>query len=53
MAREIMDGLTEYTAFSPIKTYAFKTGKDFGQILMAGAIILRDYYLSTHLEIKD
>jgi hypothetical protein len=51
MARELMDNLREYPAFTPIKSYAYNTGKDFGQILRAGAILLRDYYLSIHPEI--
>jgi hypothetical protein len=53
MARELMDSLTDYAAFAPIKTYAFSNGKDLSQILRAGAIMLRDYYLSLHPEIKD
>jgi len=53
MARELMDNLKEYPAFSPIKSYAYNTGNDFGQILRAGAIILRDYYLSLHPEISN
>lgn len=53
MARELMDGLTEYAAFLPLKAYAYSSGKDLGQILRSGAILLRDYYLSTHPEIKD
>lgn len=51
MARELMDNLKEYPAFSSIKTYAYSSGKDLGQILRAGAILLRDYYLSIHPEI--
>lgn len=53
MARELMDSLTEYAAFAPIKTYAFSNGKDLSQILRAGALMLRDYYLSLHPEIKE
>jgi hypothetical protein len=53
MARELMDDLKEYPAFASIKSYAYSTGKDFGQILRAGAILLRDYYLSIHPEIKN
>lgn len=52
MARQLMDELVDYAPFAPIKDYAFKSGTDFGQILRAGAIILRDYYLSLHPEIK-
>lgn len=51
MARSLMDNLKEYPAFEPVKTYAFNTGKDFGQILRAGAIPLRDFYLAHHPEI--
>lgn len=51
MARSMMDELLEYETFQPIKTYAFQNGKDFGQILRAGAIPLRDYYLEKHPEI--
>jgi hypothetical protein len=53
MARELMDNLKEYPAFTPIKSYAYTNGKDLGQILRAGAILLRDYYLSVHPEIKS
>ena len=53
MAREMMDDLKEYSAFTSIKAYAYESGKDFGQILRAGAILLRDYYLTIHPEIKD
>lgn len=52
-SRELMDELKEYPAFAPIKTYAFKNGLDFGQILRAGAILVRDYYFSMHPEIKE
>jgi hypothetical protein len=52
-ARAVMDELTEYTAFESIKTFAFKNGQDLGQILRAGAILLRDYYLDKHPEIKE
>lgn len=51
MSRELMDGLRAYEAFTPIKSFAFNNGKDFGQILRAGAILLRDYYLKIHPEI--
>ena len=51
-ARELMDSLTDYQPFAPIKIYAFEKGQDFRQILRAGAISLRDYYLSTHEKIK-
>ena len=47
-ARALMDELTDYDAFQPIKTYAFTHGLDYQQILRAGAILLRDYYLSKH-----
>ena len=53
MARGLMDELTEYKAFESIKTYAFQNGKDYGQILRAGAILLRDYYLTKHPEITQ
>ncbi|HTM63728.1 MAG TPA: hypothetical protein VL360_04440 [Gammaproteobacteria bacterium] len=53
LARELMDNLRSYPAFVPIKSYAFNEGKDFGQILRAGSILLRDYYLSIHPEIKN
>lgn len=51
-ARELMDSLTDYQPFAPIKIYAFEKGQDFRQILRAGAILLRDYYFSIHKEIK-
>lgn len=51
-ARALMDELTEYPPFESIKTYAFKNGQDLGQILRAGSILLRDYYLQIHSEIK-
>ncbi|MBZ9572259.1 hypothetical protein KJA15_02940 [Patescibacteria group bacterium] len=52
-ARSLMDSLVDYEPFASIKTYAFNKGIDFGQILRAGAIPLRDYYLGTHPEIKE
>lgn len=52
-ARNLMDSLVDYDPFAPIKTYAFSHGIDFGQILRAGAIPLRDYYLGRHPEIKE
>ena len=51
-ARSLMDELGEYPAFQPIKTYAFKSGNDFLQILRAGSILLRDYYFVRHPEIQ-
>ncbi|OGI86001.1 hypothetical protein A3A05_02730 [Candidatus Nomurabacteria bacterium RIFCSPLOWO2_01_FULL_41_12] len=53
MARALLDELTEYPAFQPIKKYAFEHGNDVTQILRAGAILLRDYYLKKHPEITD
>lgn len=53
MARLLMSELTEHAPFAPIKTYAFINGKDYGQILRAGAIPLRDYYLQRHSEITQ
>jgi hypothetical protein len=52
-ARALMDSLTEYPIFSTLKTFAFKNGVDFSQILRAGSILLRDYYLLKHPEIKE
>jgi len=52
-ARFIMDNLTDYPAFQPLKKYAFDNGKDFQQILRAGAIPLRDYYLEVHQEMPE
>lgn len=54
-ARQWMDDLSreDYKPFVPIKSYAFKTGSDYAQILRAGSILLRDYYLEKHPEIKD
>lgn len=51
MARLLMSGFIDYAPFTPLKTYAFTNGKDFAQILRAGAIPLRDYYLEKHPEI--
>jgi uncharacterized protein YihD (DUF1040 family) len=51
VSRSFMDGLDNYEPFAPIKEYAFKTGSDFKQILRAGAIMMRDYYLTKHPEI--
>lgn len=48
MARGLMDNLTDYAAFQSLKSYAFEHGKDYQQILRAGAILLRDYYLEKH-----
>lgn len=53
MARGLMDNLKDFSPFAPIKNYAFKNGKDYGQILRAGAILLRDYYLEKHTEITQ
>ncbi len=50
-ARGLMNDLEDFPAFEPIKEYAFKNGKDFGQILRAGAILLRNYYFEKHPEI--
>jgi len=52
-SREFMESLKDYHAFRPVKKYAFDNGKDFGQILRAGAIILRDLYLKEHKEITE
>ncbi len=54
-ARQWMDDLSrkDYQPFLPVKSYAFKTGSDYSQILRAGSILLRDYYLEKHPEIKD
>lgn len=52
-ARALMDGLTEYAPFELIKKYAFEHGADLGQILRAGALLLRDYYFTKHPEIVD
>lgn len=53
MARLLMSELTNYDPFAQIKTYAFTNGKDYAQILRAGAIPLRDYYLQKHSEITQ
>jgi uncharacterized protein YihD (DUF1040 family) len=47
-ARALMNELGEYIPFQQIKTYAFKNGLDFLQILRAGSILLRDYYFSLY-----
>lgn len=52
-ARALMDSLTEYAPFELIKKYAFEHGADFGQILRAGGILLRDYYFEKHSEIVN
>jgi hypothetical protein len=52
-ARVLMNELTDYGPFQSIKKYAFDTGKDYGQILRAGAIPLRDSYLEKHREITS
>ncbi|HVF73693.1 MAG TPA: hypothetical protein VM938_01485 [Acidimicrobiales bacterium] len=52
-ARALMDGLTGYEPFKPIEQYAFNSGSDFGQILRAGAILLRDYYFERHPELVN
>jgi len=51
-ARELMNELTEYPAFQVIKAFAFENGHDYNQILRAGAIPLRDYFLEKHQEIS-
>ena len=50
-ARQLMDGLVDYQAFQPLKEYAYNSGNDYAQILRAGAIPLRDYFLDKHPEI--
>lgn len=52
-ARALMDSLTEYEPFQPIKQYAFEKGQDLAQILRAGAIMLRDYYFEKHPEVVN
>jgi len=52
-ARSLMDNLTDYSPFQPVKQYAFEHGQDLGQILRAGAIMLRDYYFEKHPEIVN
>jgi hypothetical protein len=47
-SRALMNELGDYIPFQPIKTYAFKNGLDYLQILRAGSILLRDYYLSLY-----
>lgn len=39
--------------FLVLKTYAYNNGKDYAKILKAGGILLRDYYLEKHPEIKE
>lgn len=41
----------KYEPFNPLKTFAFETGINYGKILKAAAIPLRDYYLQEHPEI--
>lgn len=52
-ARALMDSLTNHAPFEPLKKYAFDHGADLGQILRAGAIMLRDYYFEKHPEIVN
>jgi hypothetical protein len=52
-ARSLMDSLASYQPFKPIEKYAFEHGKDLNQILRAGAILLRDYYITKHPEIVN
>jgi len=52
-ARGLLDSLKDYPAFAPIEAAAFKNGTDFGQILRAGGILLRDYYFTKHPELKE
>jgi len=52
-ARLLMSELVDYEPFQPLKKYAFEHGKDYAQILRAGAIPLRDYYLEKHTEITN
>lgn len=52
-ARALMDSLTDYAPFQSIKQYAFENGQDLGQILRAGAIMLRDYYFEQHPEVVN
>ena len=52
MARSVMDNLTNYKPFMHIKEYAFENGKDFQQILRAGAILVRDYYIKNVMELQ-
>jgi len=43
----------EHTPFNALKKYAYEKGKDYSQILRAGSILVRDYYLEKHSEIKE
>ena len=43
----------DYEPFKPLKKYCYDNGKDQGELLSAGSILLRDMYLSIHEEIKD
>lgn len=52
-SRELMENLRDHAPFQSIKKYAFDNGKDFAQILRAGAIPLRDYYFEKHPEIDN
>lgn len=52
-SRALMDSLASYQPFKPIEKYAFEHGKDLNQILRAGAILLRDYYIKKHPEVVN
>jgi hypothetical protein len=43
----------DYEPFKPLKKYCYDNGKDQGELLSAGSILLRDTYLYIHEEIKD
>lgn len=43
----------DYEPFNRIKTYCFNNGVEYSEVLSAGSILLRDYYLEKHPEIKD
>jgi len=47
-ARALMGELDEDPLFESLKKYAFENGADYNQILRAGAIPLRDYFLEKH-----
>lgn len=43
----------ENSPFNALKIDAYEMGNDYAQILRAGSILVRDYYLEKHPEIKD
>lgn len=54
-ARNLLSKISdeERQEFLPVQSYAYQEGQSFGKIMRTGSVLLRDYYLSIHPEIKE